>query len=105
MHVTNILEKGLFKEKNYSMMVVHESPYMKLINFNFEAGQELPIHRHDIEGELAITVLEGEGFFLGADDAAVPAKAGDVLTCEIAQPHGIRAASRMRVLVCIAPPI
>ncbi|SHL45097.1 Cupin domain-containing protein, partial [Desulfatibacillum alkenivorans DSM 16219] len=64
-----------------------------------------PIHAHDIEGQLSILVLEGEGAFLGEDEAVVPAKTGDVLICDIAEPHGIRADTDMRVLVTIAPPI
>jgi quercetin dioxygenase-like cupin family protein len=52
-------------------------------------------------------VLEGEGEFLGADGASIPAKTGDVLVADIAEPHGVRAGadSRLRVLVTIAPPI
>lgn len=94
-----------FDDFRMSNFLVHESPYMKVINFNFRAGQALPVHSHDIEGELALTVLEGEGEFLGADGATIPAKAGDVLVSDIATPHGVRAATDMRVLVVIAPPI
>ena len=47
---------------------------------------------------MSILVLEGEGEFLGRD-AALPAKAGDILISEIAEPHGIRAKTRLRVLV------
>ena len=73
--------------------------------FNFKAGQELPIHSHDIEGQLTIAVLEGEGEFLAKDGIALPAKPGDVLISDIAEPHGIRAIDNMRVIVTIAPPI
>lgn len=99
-----IAENG-FKEKTFSNMLVHDCAYVKVINFNFEPGQELPVHSHDIEGELTITVLEGGGQFLGADGAEIPAKPGDVLVSEIADPHGFRAESRTRLLVHIAPPI
>lgn len=86
-------------------MLVHDSQYFKIINFNFKPGQELPLHAHDIEGQLSITVFEGTGVFLGKDNIAIPAAAGDVLTSDIAEPHGIRAETDMRVLVTIAPPI
>jgi len=101
---------ALFKENDFndlhmSRLLVHDSPYFKLLNFNFRAGQQLPIHSHDIEGQLSIAVLEGEGEFLGKDGTALPAGPGDVLISDISEPHGIRARSNLRVLVTIAPPI
>jgi quercetin dioxygenase-like cupin family protein len=94
-----------FSEKSLSKLLVHDSPYFKILNFNFKAGQELPIHSHDIDGQLSITVLEGTGVFLGKDDATIPANPGDVLISDINEPHGIRATTDLRVLVTIAPPI
>ncbi len=99
-----LFEEGKFNDLNFSGQLVHESEFFKIINFNFRAGQSLPIHSHDIEGQLSIAVLEGEGEFL-AEDATLPAKPGDVLVCDIAVPHGISATTDMRVLVTIAPPI
>lgn len=93
-----------FKDTGPSMTLVHESEHMKVINFNFKPGQGLPIHSHNIEGELVLTILEGEGEFL-SKDGKVPAKAGDVLVCPIAVPHGVGAITNLRVLVTIAPPI
>lgn len=101
----NLYEENGFSEKSMKKFLVHDSPYFKILNFNFKAGQELPIHSHDIEGQLSITVLEGEGEFLGADGATMPARQGDVLVSDIAEPHGIRAGTDLRVLVTIAPPI
>jgi quercetin dioxygenase-like cupin family protein len=88
--------------KNY---LVHESPYMKVINFNFKAGQVLPVHSHEIEGQVVITILEGQGQFLGDSGKTSDADVGDVLISDINEPHGIRAVSDLRVLVTIAPPI
>ncbi len=101
---------ALFKENDFndlhmSRLLVHDSPYFKVLNFNFRAGQELPIHSHEIEGQLSIAVLEGEGEFLAKDGATLPAGPGDVLISDISEPHGIRATSDLRVLVTIAPPI
>jgi len=100
-----LYEEHGFKDLTYSNFLVHESEFMKVINFNFKAGQRLPVHSHDLEGELTLTVLEGEGEFLGADGASMPANTGDVLVSEIAEPHGVKATTDMRVLVTIAPPI
>ncbi|MBI9074008.1 MAG: cupin domain-containing protein [Desulfatibacillum sp.] len=101
----NIIESNGFNDLSLSKFLVHDSPYFKILNFNFKAGQQLPIHSHDIEGQLSILVLEGEGEFLGADGATLPAKTGDILIADIAEPHGIRGATDMRVVVTIAPPI
>ena len=60
---------------------------------------------HDIDGQLSLVIIEGEGEFLGEGDAAIPAKAGDVAISEIAEPHGLRAKTDLRLLVTIAPPI
>jgi len=93
-----------FKDTGPAMVLVHESEFMKVINFNFKAGQGLPLHSHNIEGELVLTVLAGEGEFL-SQDGKVPARPGDTLVCPIATPHGVGALTDMRVLVTIAPPI
>jgi quercetin dioxygenase-like cupin family protein len=101
----NIFEANGFNDLHMSRMLVHDSPYFKILNFNFKGGQELPIHSHDIEGQLSITVVEGEGEFLGQEGKTSPAKAGDILISDISEPHGIRAKTDLRVLVTIAPPI
>ncbi len=105
MKKVNLYEANGFDEKAFKNLLVHDSPYFKILNFNFKAGQELPVHSHDIEGEVSLVVIEGEGEFLGEDGASIPARAGDVLVSEIAEPHGLRAKTDLRLLVAIAPPI
>lgn len=105
MKKVEVFKENDFDEKAMKKLLVHDSPYFKILNFNFRAGQELPIHSHEIEGQLSITVLEGTGEFLGKDGATLPAQPGDVLISDISEPHGIRAKSDLRVLVTIAPPI
>ena len=104
MKLVDTTKENGFNDLHMSRLLVHDSPYFKILNFNFKAGQQLPIHHHDLEGQVSIAVLEGEGEFLGKD-AVLPAKKGDVLISEISEPHGIKANSDMRVLVTIAPPI
>ncbi|MBW1702254.1 MAG: cupin domain-containing protein [Deltaproteobacteria bacterium] len=101
----NLYDENEFSDLHMSRFLVHDSPYFKILNFNFKDGQELPIHSHDVEGQLSIAVLEGEGEFLGKDDTTLPARPGDVLICDISEPHGVRAKGDLRVLVTIAPPI
>ena len=105
MEKKNLYEENSFNELHMSRFLVHDSPYFKILNFNFNAGQELPIHSHEVEGQLSIAVLEGEGVFLAKDGVTLPAQTGDVLISDISEPHGIRATTPMRVLVTIAPPI
>jgi quercetin dioxygenase-like cupin family protein len=50
-------------------------------------------------------VIEGEGAFLGKDNAEIPAKTGDILISDIIEPHGVKATTDMRIIVTIAPPI
>lgn len=85
--------------------LVEDSEFFKIINFNLDAGVTFPVHSHDLDGELSILVLEGEGYFLGGEDKKIPAKAGDLLISQIREPHGVEAATKMRLLVTIAPPI
>jgi quercetin dioxygenase-like cupin family protein len=101
----NLYKENDFSEKAFSKFLVHDSPYFKIINFNFKAGQELPVHSHDIEGQLSLVIIEGEGEFLGKDDTILPAKGGDVAISDISEPHGLRAITDLRLLVTIAPPI
>jgi quercetin dioxygenase-like cupin family protein len=105
MKKVNVIEANDFSEKGMKRLLVHDSPYFKILNFNFKPGQELPVHAHDIEGQVSLVVLEGEGEFLGKDGTMMPAARGDVLISEIAEPHGIRARTDLRLLVTIAPPI
>ncbi len=104
MHKINLFEAGEFGDQTFKRLLVHDSPYFKILNFNFTAGQELPVHSHDIEGQVSMLILEGEGVFLGKD-TTLPVKAGDVLVCDIATPHGLKAKTHLRLLVTIAPPI
>lgn len=105
MKKTNLMEAFGFNELQMKPNLVHDSPYFKIINFNFRSGQVMPIHAHDIEGQLSMVVLEGEGAFLGKDRTDLPARKGDVLISDISEPHGFRADTDVRLLVTIAPPI
>jgi quercetin dioxygenase-like cupin family protein len=105
MKKTNLYEAGVFSDQKFTRLLVHDSPYLKILNFNFQPGQELPVHFHDIDGEVTLVVIEGEGDFLGKDNITAPAKAGDVVVCPISEPHGLRAKTPLRLLVIIAPPI
>jgi quercetin dioxygenase-like cupin family protein len=85
--------------------LVEDSEFFKIINFNLDAGVIFPVHSHDLDGELSIQVIKGQGFFLGGEGVEIPAGEGDILISQIREPHGVRAETKMRILVAIAPPI
>ena len=88
MKKVNVIEANDFSETGMKKLLVHDSPYFKILNFNFKAGQELPVHAHDIEGQVSLVVLEGKGEFLGKDGAILPATQGDVLIPRSPNPTG-----------------
>ncbi len=98
---TNEFKPGIMNR----FFLVQNSEFFKIINFNLDAGVTFPVHSHDLDGELSIQVVEGKGWFLGKDDSAIPAETGDILVSEIREPHGVKADTRMRIIVTIAPPI
>ena len=94
-----------FHPEHMKKFLVHDSAYFRIINFNLGAGVVFPVHSHDLDGQLSILVIEGEGEFLGKDDAVIPAKTGDILISDIQEPHGVKATTNMRIIVTIAPPL
>ena len=104
MEKKSLAETRIFDSRSMKKVLLHDSPWFRILNFNLSAGQVFPVHSHDTEGRLSIQVLEGTGEFLGKDDQAIPAQAGDLLICDISEPHGVRAHTELRILVTIAPP-
>lgn len=100
----SFVETRIFDQGGMKRFLLHDSPYFRILNFNLMAGQVFPVHSHDTEGQLSIQILEGSGEFLGKDDRAIPAAQGDLLICDINEPHGVRASTDLRILVTIAPP-
>ncbi|MEN8190087.1 MAG: cupin domain-containing protein [Thermodesulfobacteriota bacterium] len=94
-----------FNPLGMKSIVLHDSEFFKILNFNLVKGALFPIHSHDLEGQLSILVIEGEGEFLADDDVVIEAKTGAMLISDIAEPHGVRATTDMRIVVTIAPPI
>ena len=94
-----------FNQLGMKTILLHDSEHFKILNFNLVAGALFPIHSQDLDGQLSILVLEGEGDFLGENDAVIPANTGDLLISDIREPHGVKAKTDMRIIVTIAPPI
>jgi quercetin dioxygenase-like cupin family protein len=104
MKCVHLSESREFDPKKFKRFLLHDSPYFRILNFNLAAGQIFPVHSHPAEGQLSIHVIEGNGFFLGEGDTALPSATSDVLISDINEPHGVRAETDMRILVTIAPP-
>jgi len=104
MKKVSLNESNQYDDKSFKRFLLHDSPYFRVLNFNFKAGQVFPVHSHPAEGQLTIQVVAGSGEFLGADATSMPAVTGDILVSEISEPHGIKATTDMRILVTIAPP-
>lgn len=100
----SLAETREFSEKAFKRFLLHDSPYFRVLNFNLAAGQIFPVHSHPSEGQLTIHVVEGEGEFLADNDVSMLAQCGDILVSDIAEPHGVKATTDMRIVVTIAPP-
>jgi quercetin dioxygenase-like cupin family protein len=105
MKQVNLYEVNDFADKGLKRLLVHDSLYFRILNFNFKAGQKFPVHAHEVEGQLSLVVLAGEGNFLGKDRVSFLGKQGDVVISEISEPHDFQAKTQVRLLVTIAPPL
>jgi quercetin dioxygenase-like cupin family protein len=83
--------------------VLFDSPSLRILSLNFEPGQEMPVHGHHADAEVAFLVLEGEGVFIG-EDMHFPVQAGTLQVMPVSEPHGLKATTRLRLLVFIAQP-
>jgi mannose-6-phosphate isomerase-like protein (cupin superfamily) len=86
-----------YSEARMGKTTLFESPRL-LVGLNaFEPGQEHALHAHAGMDKL-YSVVEGEGLFL-LHDRELPMRVGDLLVAPEGVPHGIRNASRGRLLV------
>jgi len=100
----NINEIATFNDDKMTVKVTHESMNMKQLLFCFKPGQELPVHSHDVDSEVIMTIVDGEGVVI-EDKQEVPVKGGDILIAQVRVLHGIKAKTEMKVLVTITPPL
>ncbi len=101
----DLADSSEFNPLGMKSTVLHDSEHFKILNFNIKGGHIFPVHSHDLDGQLSILIIEGEGAFLADNDATIDAKTGDMLVSDIREPHGVRADTDMRIVVTIAPPI
>jgi quercetin dioxygenase-like cupin family protein len=102
MKLIDLQELAKFSVAKPHRELLFDSPNLRVLNFNFEAGQELPVHSHHADSEVALLILEGEGVFTGGAEE-FPARPGSLQIMPVTQPHGLKAKTRLRLLVFIAP--
>jgi quercetin dioxygenase-like cupin family protein len=102
MKLFNLPEAAKFSADKPCRELLFDSPNLRVLTFNFEPGQELPVHSHNADSEVALLILEGEGVFTGGVEE-YPAKPGTLQIMPVTEPHGLRALTRLRLLVFIAP--
>lgn len=102
MKLFDLEEKAKFSADKPYRELIFDSPNLRVLTFNFEPGQELPVHSHPADSDVALLILDGEAVFTGgAED--LPAKTGTLQIMPVTQPHGLKAKTRVRLLVFIAP--
>lgn len=94
-----------FSPLGMKSVLLHDSEHFKILNLNLNAGALFPLHSHELDGQLSILVIEGEGEFLTDGDVTMPARSGNMLISDIREPHGVQAKTDMRLVVTIVPPI
>jgi quercetin dioxygenase-like cupin family protein len=100
----NIDEIATFKDDKMTVKITHDSVNFRQLLFCFKAGQELPVHSHDVDSEIIMAIMDGEGIVI-EDGQDVEVRKGDILIGEVKIPHGIKARTEMKVLVTITPPL
>ncbi len=93
-----------FSTEKMTVKITHDSMNFRQLLFCFMAGQELPVHSHDVDSEIIFAIMDGEGVLI-EDGKEVEVKKGDIVIGQVRIPHGIRAVSDLKVLVTITPPL
>jgi len=50
-----------FNPLGMKSIILHDSEHFKILNFNIMGGSIFPVHSHDLDGQVNILVIEGEG--------------------------------------------
>lgn len=102
MKLFNLSEDPKFSNDKPYRQLLFDSPNLRILSFNFEPGQEMPVHSHNADSDVGLLLLEGEGVLLGGHQE-IPANTGILQVMPVTEPHGFRALTRVRLLVFIAP--
>lgn len=84
-----------------AMSLVHDSADARVVLFRIEPGQQ--VAEHTSVSTVVLTVLAGSGTVSGADGDRTVA-AGDIITYDQREPHGMRATSEQLVIAAVIAP-
>jgi quercetin dioxygenase-like cupin family protein/iron-sulfur cluster repair protein YtfE (RIC family) len=94
-------ELARFAAERFTPVELVRSERLKVVLACFEPGQEIPVHRPDVD--LVLVTLEGRGSLLAGGEP-VPLEPGSLGFVPAGRPRGIRAETRMVVLHVASPP-
>jgi len=81
--------------------IIFDAPDLRLLVFRILPGQAVAPHQN--ASTVTLTVLEGAGFVSGRDGVR-PCRAGEVVTYEPGETHGMRAGEQpLHLLAAITP--
>jgi quercetin dioxygenase-like cupin family protein len=80
---------------------MHDVPDARVVVFRIEAGQE--VAPHTSTSTVLLAIVEGSGTVSGASGEST-VRAGDLVTYEVGELHGMKAGSEQLVLVAIITP-
>lgn len=81
--------------------LLHDVPDARVVVFRIEAGQE--VAPHTSTSTVLLAIIEGSGTVSGASGEST-VRAGDLVTYEVGELHGMKAGSERLVLVAIITP-
>ena len=81
--------------------LMHDVPDARVVVFRIEAGQE--VAPHTSTSTVLLAIVEGSGTVSGASGEST-VRAGDLVTYEVGELHGMKAGSERLVLVAIITP-
>ena len=81
--------------------LMHDVPDARVVVFRIEAGQE--VAPHTSTSTVLLAIIEGSGTVSGAAGEST-VRAGDLVTYEVGELHGMKAGSERLVLVAIITP-
>ncbi len=96
----NILEKVSFLPDKPRKELIFNSKNMRVVLFNIDAGQNVPLHVS--ESEVLMYLVDGKGSFT-VGERTDPVEKGSFVVCKENEPHGMKADLSMTVLAVISP--
>ena len=75
------------QETRPATKILHVGDNFRVVSFTVDANQSIRSHVND--GSVTLYVMEGTGLFTGRDGQSAELRAGQMVTYEPCEPHGI----------------